>query len=75
MMPDAMRPSPSASPSEESESNKTILTLAKGAGIALVGRVLGRVLMLVGQATLAQALGPRFYGLFSIGWSMLQVTA
>ncbi len=51
-----------------------VLTLAKGAGIALVGRVLSRGLLLMGQAILARALGRADYGLFSIGWSVLQIS-
>ncbi len=74
MTPPSKQPSPSPSASGQ-EQEKTILTLAKGASIALVGRVVGRFLMLAGQATLAQLLGPSQYGLFSIGWSMLQVSA
>jgi len=51
-----------------------VLALAKGAGISLVGRIFGRGLLLFGQAILARSLGRDGYGLFSIGWSVLQIS-
>jgi len=53
---------------------ETVLTLAKGSLIGLVGRLLGRALMLLYQAVLARSLGRELYGLFSLGWSVLQLT-
>lgn len=64
---------PSFENPEPGERN-AVLTLAKGAGIALVGRILSRGLLIVGQAILARALGRADYGLFSIGWSVLQIS-
>ncbi|HAW52251.1 MAG TPA: hypothetical protein DCX54_07990 [Flavobacteriales bacterium] len=63
-----------STPSGSSENTKSILTLAKGASISLVGRSASRLLMLLGQAILARTLGPQHYGLFSLGWSMLQIS-
>lgn len=53
---------------------KTVLVLAKGSVIGLLGRLLGRFLMLVYQALLARSLGRDQYGLFSLGWSVLQIS-
>lgn len=53
---------------------KTVLTLAKGSLIGLVGRLLGRFLMLLYQILLARSLGRDQYGLFSLGWSVLQIS-
>ncbi len=61
-------------PSASNERDKLVLTLAKGAGVALVGRISSRVLLLLGQILLARALGAGNYGLFSLAWSVLQVS-
>lgn len=59
---------------QETGSDGKVLALAKGAGISLVGRVLARGLMLLAQAILARSLSRDGYGLFSIGWSVLQIS-
>lgn len=56
------------------EQKNLVLTLAKGSGISLGGRLFGRALLLVGQAILARSLGVNDYGLFSIGWTILQIS-
>ncbi|KPK93446.1 MAG: hypothetical protein AMJ88_07850 [Anaerolineae bacterium SM23_ 63] len=48
-----------------------ITIFAKGAGITLPGRAIGRGLILIGQLVLARLLGPRSYGLYSIAWTIL----
>ncbi|MFO3797454.1 MAG: oligosaccharide flippase family protein, partial [Anaerolineales bacterium] len=53
---------------------RTVLILAKGSAIGLLGRLLGRFLMLVYQALLARSLGRDQYGLFALGWSVLQIS-
>jgi len=63
-----------STPTGNSENTKAVLTLAKGVSISLVGRSVSRLLMLIGQAILAQALGLQKYGLFSLGWSILQIS-
>ncbi len=60
--------SPDALPRE------TVLTLAKGSLIGLAGRLLGRALMMLYQVILARSLGREQYGLFSLGWSILQLS-
>jgi len=55
--------------------NRSVLILAKGASISLMGRGFSRLLLLVANAILAKVLGPAKYGLFAIGWSMLQISA
>ena len=47
--------------------------LAKGAGIALAGRVIGRGVSVVVQAVLARGLGPIAYGLYGLGWTILRI--
>jgi len=49
--------------------------LAKGAGVALAGRILGRGLSVVVQAVLARGLGPIAYGLYGLGWTVLRMGA
>lgn len=58
----------------EGAEKRTVLALAKGSAIGLLGRLLGRFLMLIYQALLARSLGRDQYGLFSLGWSVLQIS-
>ncbi len=64
----------SGSTSSQGLEEKTVLTLAKGSLIGLIGRLLGRFLMLLYQILLARSLGRDQYGLFSLGWSVLQIS-
>jgi len=59
--------------SSEETLQSDIRHLGKGAGIALVGRVGGRVLLLLNQVILARLLGPTEFGLFALGWTVLQM--
>lgn len=58
---------------EAASATARVLTLAKGAGISLVGKVLGRGLHMAGQIVLARLLGPEAFGLYAIGWTILRV--
>jgi len=49
--------------------------LAGGAMITLVGRVAGRGLHLLNQVALARLLGPDQFGLYAIGWTVLQMAS
>ncbi len=44
-----------------------------GTGIALFGRVLGRFLFVLGQVIFARFLGPAEFGIYAIGWTLLQM--
>ncbi len=44
-----------------------------GTGIALFGRVLGRFLFVLGQVIFARFLGPEEFGVYAIGWTLLQM--
>ncbi len=48
-------------------------TLASGAGLALVGRVSGRVLQVLTEIFLARVLGPAIFGLYAAGWTLLRI--
>ncbi len=52
---------------------KDLSTLAKGAGFALIGKITGRGLHLVGQVILARILGPAGLGIYSLGWNSLRI--
>jgi O-antigen/teichoic acid export membrane protein len=52
---------------------KDLSTLAKGAGFALIGKITGRSLHVVGQVVLARLLGPAGLGIYSIGWNSLRI--
>ncbi|RMI02072.1 MAG: flippase, partial [Calditrichaeota bacterium] len=47
--------------------------LGKGGGIALGGRLGGRALLVANQVILARALGPAEFGLFALGWTIIQM--
>ena len=49
------------------------LTLAKGAGASLAGRISGRALQLLSMITLGRVLGPSAFGVFAIGWTLLRM--
>ena len=55
------------------ELGSDIRRLGKGAAVALVGRVGGRALLLINQVILARLLGPDTFGLYALGWTMLQM--
>ncbi len=54
-------------------SGSDINVLAKGSGVALIGRLASRGLQLVTVAMLARLLGPVAYGLYAISQTVLQV--
>lgn len=54
-------------------SNQNADQLAKGAGIALIGRFLGRFLSVLGDIIAARILGPAIFGLYAIGWSIFRL--
>lgn len=47
--------------------------LARGAGIALFGKIIGRGLQLAVQVVLARLLGPMQFGLYVLGATVFQV--
>jgi O-antigen/teichoic acid export membrane protein len=47
--------------------------LVRGAGINLIGKVLGRAFHFLSQLLLARWLGPYFFGLYAIGWNSVRV--
>jgi len=58
--------------------NPDSVRLAKGAAVALGGRVIGRTVDIISQVTLARLLPPEAFGVYAIGWTvfrMLGVTA
>ena len=48
-------------------------TLARGAGVALPGRVIGRAMAVLTQILLARLLGPAIFGLYSVGYALLRL--
>lgn len=50
-----------------------VAILARGAGVALGGRLLGRLAQLGGQLALGRLLGPIEFGLYAIGWTLIRM--
>jgi O-antigen/teichoic acid export membrane protein len=51
----------------------TSLTLVRGAGLSLIGRIVGGGLRYAGQVLLARLLGPSAYGLYALALAIYQV--
>lgn len=50
-----------------------VRTLARGAVVALAGRMTGRGIHVLTQVVLGRALGPAAFGVYGIGWTLLRV--
>ncbi len=59
--------------SDLAERRSDALTLAKGAGVSLAGRVSGRALQLLSMIALGRVLGPSVFGVYAIGWTLLRM--
>lgn len=55
--------------------NKKIVALGKGGGITLFIQMISMGLMFLFQTLVARSLGPETYGLFAIGWAIVQIGA
>ena len=52
-----------------------VTRLARGAGISVVGKLVGRGTHFVGQILLARFLGPAAFGLYALGWTILRISS
>jgi O-antigen/teichoic acid export membrane protein len=59
--------------STESCGNADVTRLAAGASVSLIGKVVGQGLYVLGQIVLARLFGPRAFGLYAIGWTILRI--
>ncbi len=59
----------------QNKSGKYILTLARNAGIAFLGKVIGTVLICSSQLLIARFLGPELFGLYSLGFALAGLAA
>ncbi|NPA93561.1 MAG: flippase [Chloroflexi bacterium] len=66
-------PSSPSFDSSTTQHRNLVLTVAKGAGIAMIARISSKVFLLGSQAFLARTLGQADYGLWALGWSVFQV--
>src|SRR5512138_585367 len=57
----------------ENAPQNNLQELAGGAGTAIVGRLGGRLLAVVGDILAARVLGPAIFGLYSIGWTVFRL--
>lgn len=58
---------------EIDQSEQDVKRVAGGAGLSLVGKVVGRGLSFVTDVILARTLGASLFGLFSIGWTVFRI--
>lgn len=56
-------------------SHTDVVKLARGAGVSLAGKMAGRAIHVLGQVALARLLGPERFGLYAIGWTILNMTS
>ena len=61
-------------PHFQNNNNQEIITIAKGAGIVLLGLILGFGFKYVFQILIARNLGPRLFGLFVLGDGIFKVS-
>jgi O-antigen/teichoic acid export membrane protein len=58
---------------QHADTNVDVIILAKGSGIALLGKLGGRGIQLITYIVLGRLLGPTNYGLFVLGLTILQI--
>jgi O-antigen/teichoic acid export membrane protein len=63
----------STRPTGEEQNRRDLRIFAKGAGVSLFGYGIGRGFHALNQIITARLLGPAAFGLFGIGWTILQV--
>ncbi|MEP9410016.1 MAG: flippase [Candidatus Brocadia sp.] len=63
-----------ASESISKDSEKDIKKVAKGAGITLVGSIIGRLFLLVSQVIIARFFDKEVFGLYILGFTVLRLT-
>ena len=54
--------------------SEAMSTLARGAGVSLAGRILGRLAHVAVQILMARVLGPPAFGLFALAFTVLRMT-
>lgn len=55
------------------EPDKSIIVMARGAGIILIGLIIGNLLNIINQILLTRFLGPSDYGIFNISISIITI--
>ena len=60
-------------PSHNIPPNNDVTVLATGAGVTLIGRLIGRIIHVSGQIAMARLLGVEVFGLFALGWTITRI--
>jgi O-antigen/teichoic acid export membrane protein len=55
------------------KTNQDVSIVVKGAGLSLMGKVVGRFLSFVSDIILTRVLGAGIFGLYSIGWTLFRI--
>jgi len=59
--------------SNRREIDKSLASIAKGAGIIMFGMIMGKIIGTVNQIILARVLGPDDFGLLNLGFSLFSI--
>ncbi len=59
----------------DKEHEKAVKTVAKGAGIAFIGLILGKLFAYLTRVFIARSMGPEAYGLISMGLAIVSILA
>ena len=72
----SLRPAMSDAPIQDNtELEKSLKTVAKGAGIVFFGMAIGKAFGTINQVLLARILGPEDYGLFNLGITLITIAS
>lgn len=59
----------------DNHDQRLVSRLARGVGVNMTGKLVGRAMHIGGQVLLARWLGPSLFGLYAIGWNIIRFAA
>lgn len=58
---------------DTSSHHQATKTLAAGASVLFIGRLVSKLLQAIGQIALARLLGPETFGMYAVGWTLISI--